>query len=317
MHSTRFTQVFLAALGLVSVAQASGIRYNARGIMVRQDDGGDDDSVIPTLLPGVPGDGDDDGDDSDVPTSSPVDSSPSSPPAPTTSSVDPPSPTTTPEEEIPTSTPVNVPTSSEQTPAEPTTSEAGNGTPTTTSQDNNPAPTTSSAPQDEPSSTSANNNDDEETSTTRSRIVSTAIETVTRTNSDGTETTMTSSTLTTSTPGTQSGDDSGGGSGMSANTRNIVIGVVVGIGGAILLGALGVVAWRIRNRKKRAEENDGLMGDYSAGYSQMDKSEPPSSAAGTVPSSAGAGAGAGRSPFQSTLENYHQPTQPVNASSNF
>lgn len=105
---------------------------------------------------------------------------------------------------------------------------------------------------------------------------------------------------------------------MSANTRNIIIGVVVGVGGAILLGALGVVAWRIRNRKKAAEENDGLMGDYTADYTQMggDKSEGPGSAGGTM-TSASATQGTGRSPFQSNLESYHQPTQPVNASSNF
>lgn len=309
MHSTRFTQVLLAALGLVSVAQASGIRYNARGIMVRQDDG-DNESLIPTILPGVPEDGDDDDGDDGAATSNLPGSSPSSPPAPTTSAVEPPPQTTTSEEETPTSTPEEEPSTTE-TPPEPSTS-AGNDAPSTTSSENDPPRSTSSP--DEPSSTSAN--EDDAPSTTRTPVVSTAIETVIRTNSDGSETTMTSSTLTTTTPDPHSGDENGGGGGgMSANTRNIVIGVVVGVGGAILLGALGVVAWRIRNRKKAAEENDGLMGDYNAGYSQMDKSEPPSSAAGTNLSSTGAGAG--RSPFQSTLENYHQPTQPVNASSNF
>lgn len=93
---------------------------------------------------------------------------------------------------------------------------------------------------------------------------------------------------------------------MSAKTRNTVIGVVVGVGGAIVLGALAVVAFRIWGRKKQAEESDGLM-DYNAS-SGVEKSEPRTS---------GGGSGSQRNPFQSTLENYHQPTGPVNASANF
>jgi hypothetical protein len=80
---------------------------------------------------------------------------------------------------------------------------------------------------------------------------------------------------------------------------------VVGVGGAIVLGALAFVAWRIWGRKKPADENDGLM-NYNTGYAPMDKSEAASSA-GPAPA---------RNPFQSTLETYHAPTQ-VNASSNF
>lgn len=102
---------------------------------------------------------------------------------------------------------------------------------------------------------------------------------------------------------------------MSAKTRNTVIGVVVGIGGFIILGALGLVAWRIWGRKKQAEEADGLMDfndtpstAYHSGYGPVEKSEP---------GSAGRDSGPRATPFQSTLENYHQPTAPVNASSNF
>lgn len=43
-------------------------------------------------------------------------------------------------------------------------------------------------------------------------------------------------------------DDSSGG-GLSAHDRNIVIGVVVGIGGALILAGLGYVAWRVWGRK--------------------------------------------------------------------
>lgn len=139
--------------------------------------------------------------------------------------------------------------------------------------------------------------------TTATPIVSTKIEVHTSTLSDGSKATLTTTTKTTSTPGLSSGD--GETSGMTSKTRNTVIGVVVGVGGAIVLGALALVAWRIWGRKKHNEENDGLM-DYDMSASGgAEKSERGSSAGG-----------AQRTPFQSTLENYHQPNQ-VNASSNF
>ena len=111
--------------------------------------------------------------------------------------------------------------------------------------------------------------------------------------------------MTTLTPGLNDESDSDT-SGMSTKTRNTIIGVVVGVGGAIVLGALALVAWRIWGRKKQAEENDGLMA-YDNGYSGAEKSEPSHSPSTSTSQ---------RNPFQSTLENYHQPTQ-VNASSNF
>jgi predicted negative regulator of RcsB-dependent stress response len=83
---------------------------------------------------------------------------------------------------------------------------------------------------------------------------------------------------------------------MSTKTRNTIIGVVVGVGGAIVLGALALVAWRIWGRKKQAEENDGLMA-YDNGYSGAEKSEPSHSPSTSTSQ---------RNPFQSTLENYHQ-----------
>lgn len=90
---------------------------------------------------------------------------------------------------------------------------------------------------------------------------------------------------------------------MSAKTKSTVIGVVVGVGGAIVLAGLFVVAWRIWGRKKNEDESDGLMGfrSGSAGH------EKPNSGTGNGPAN----------PFQSTLENYHNPARNVNASSNF
>lgn len=92
---------------------------------------------------------------------------------------------------------------------------------------------------------------------------------------------------------------------MTPQTRSTVIGVVVGIGGAIILAGLGFVAWRIWGRKKSQEEADNLMVDYN---SLSHSSEKPDT--NTV------GSASGRSPFQSTLESYHAPTQ-VNTASNF
>lgn len=90
---------------------------------------------------------------------------------------------------------------------------------------------------------------------------------------------------------------------MSTKTKNTIIGVVVGIGGALLLGALAIVAWRIWGRDKPQEENDGLVGTQF-GSARHEKIE-------------GAPGSASANPFQSTLENYHNPAKQVNASSNF
>jgi hypothetical protein len=88
---------------------------------------------------------------------------------------------------------------------------------------------------------------------------------------------------------------------MSTQTRNTVIGVAVGVGGAIVLAGLSLVAWRIWGRKKAAaDESDDLMGRGYSGHGEKE-------GASTV----------GSSPFQSTLESYHNPSRPVNASSNF
>lgn len=87
---------------------------------------------------------------------------------------------------------------------------------------------------------------------------------------------------------------------MSSKTKTTVIGVVVGIGGAILLAGLAVVAWRIWGRKKNSDEGDDLME-----YNRPDTVEKTGSSGGSS------------NPFQSTLENYHNPAKQVNASSNF
>ncbi|KAE8411251.1 hypothetical protein BDV36DRAFT_90783 [Aspergillus pseudocaelatus] len=93
-------------------------------------------------------------------------------------------------------------------------------------------------------------------------------------------------------------------SGLSSNQKKTIIGVVVGVGGAILIGALGVVAWRIHARKRNAHDNDeatDLMSGTAVGSGVREKAPSP---------------GAGGTPFKSTLDQYHNPG-PVNAASNF
>lgn len=95
-------------------------------------------------------------------------------------------------------------------------------------------------------------------------------------------------------------------SGLSATARNTIIGVTVGVGGAIILAAAGILYWRLRNKRRSQEENEELI-SYGAGFGGP----------GTAEKSETSGASAGaRSPFQSTLETYHAPTQ-TNAASNF
>ena len=94
---------------------------------------------------------------------------------------------------------------------------------------------------------------------------------------------------------------SGSSSGLSSSDKKIIIGVVVGVGGAIVLGVLGVVFWRIQ--KKRGEgygdEDADLMGGTAVGTGPREKAPSP-----------------GATPFKNTLDQYHNPG-PVNAASNF
>ncbi|KAG6200470.1 hypothetical protein E4U10_002385 [Claviceps purpurea] len=136
-------------------------------------------------------------------------------------------------------------------------------------------------------------------------VISTKVEVITQILSNGSKAVVTTTTRTTSTPAPGLSSDEGETTGMTTKTRNTVIGVVVGVGGSIVLGALALVAWRIWGRRRRGEEHDVLM-DYDLSTpGAAEKSERGSSAGGPQ-----------RTPFQSTLENYHQPTQ-ANPSSNF
>ncbi|KAL2130921.1 hypothetical protein VTI74DRAFT_5790 [Chaetomium olivicolor] len=220
----------------------------------------------------------------------------------TTTSASPPKTTSTPAEPTTSQEPTKAASS---TPVQPplTSSSSSKDAPTPSASSSAKPPATSSAGEAPPSTTegpaptSASDHPPQ-----GSTLVMTTLVIVTTTASDGSQVTLTShSVFTTATPGL-AGSSNGGGqsSGMSTQTRNTVIGVVVGVGGAIILGGLALVAWRIWGRKKHQEENDGLMDYPSVG-------EKPDTVGSTMN---------GRTPFQSTLESYHAPTQ-VNQAANF
>lgn len=58
----------------------------------------------------------------------------------------------------------------------------------------------------------------------------------------------------TTTPSLQSGGE-GGSTGLSSQAKGIIGGVVGGIGGAILLGGIALVCWRIWGKKKNSGDN--------------------------------------------------------------
>lgn len=89
---------------------------------------------------------------------------------------------------------------------------------------------------------------------------------------------------------------------MTTRTRNSIIGAVVGVGGTALLAVLFLVARKIRKRKKSSGYDPGLS-DFGSGTPPHEKTS-------------GVGNHRPVNPFQSTLENYHNPAR-VNASSNF
>lgn len=220
------------------------------------------------------------------PTGQATNTSPTTSPIPTTS---PPLTAST----VPTSSSVIItPTSSKPEPSQ-TPSNTPSPTPTPT-----PSPSLSSTPPP-PETKSSTSSSTESVKTTFSTVTSI----VTSTRPDGVQTTYTTEQVSTSTPDLASAQSSGQ-TGMSSQTRNTVIGVVVGVGGAIVLAAIAFLAFRLY-RKKQPEEGDGLMEYNNSGYAAAEKSDAGSSASQS-----------GRSPFQSTLESYHAPTQ-VNTASNF
>ncbi|KAI9055120.1 hypothetical protein LZ554_000085 [Drepanopeziza brunnea f. sp. 'monogermtubi'] len=225
-----------------------------------------------------------------------------------------PTPATT--EEPVTTTAAPAPSTPEDTPTTPTTpaSNPAASTPTSAPQ-TTPAssignPESSSGPTSPGASrTTASSTTTPRTTATSTLTTAVVINTVVVTISGSVVSSLQSSTVTSALPiatADLNNDGTTASSGMSAKTRNTIIGVVVGVGGSIILVGLGIVAFRIWGRRRNNEENDGLMSMGYVGNPGHEKTGS-TSTPGTT------------NPFQSTLENYHDPARQgnVNASSNF
>jgi len=74
------------------------------------------------------------------------------------------------------------------------------------------------------------------------------------------------------------GNSGSSGGGLSASSKQIVGGVVGGIGGAILLGGLALVAWRMWGRRRAngpRMDDDDIMGPQPHESLMTEKNEPP------------------------------------------
>lgn len=89
---------------------------------------------------------------------------------------------------------------------------------------------------------------------------------------------------------------------MSTSTKKIIGGVVGGVGGALLVGGIALVAWRMWGRKQhnRVNQDDDDMLDSQNDSIRREKAS-----------------GSGTSPFRSNLDQYHNPGGTVNTASNF
>jgi len=108
-------------------------------------------------------------------------------------------------------------------------------------------------------------------------------------------TSETQTTVETSTGLSQPSKDSGNnGGGISTSTRNTIIGVVVGVGGAIIIGALLIVGFRLRRKKSGAGFDDDIRASPSSTNPMRQQDA-----------------------FKATLDQYHKPPGTVNPSANF
>jgi hypothetical protein len=99
-------------------------------------------------------------------------------------------------------------------------------------------------------------------------------------------------------PTVQSNGDSG--SGVSESNKKVIGGVVGGVGGALLLGGIALVFWRMKKRQHKVSADDDDM-TLNTGAALGDKPQN----------------GTGASPFQANLDQYHNPGGRPNAAANF
>ncbi|KAF2198529.1 hypothetical protein GQ43DRAFT_474457 [Delitschia confertaspora ATCC 74209] len=241
------------------------------------------------------------------PSPSATPSEPQSTPAPTPTPT--PTPSPTPSQEEPSQTPTPTPESTPEPSSNPSTP-----SPTPDSSSDSPSSPAPSSPKSTPASSPVSTPKPKSSPIIiiTTPLVTSSVEqyltTITIT-SNGQSKVLTSSgsrtverttgqAIITSTPQNSGSNNGGSGGGLSSKSKSIIGGVVGGVGGAILLGGIALVCWRIWGRKKRISEDDA---DLMAGTG---------SALGDKPHNA-------NSPFQSNLEQYHNPGGRPNAAANF
>ncbi|KAI0021347.1 hypothetical protein F4780DRAFT_285458 [Xylariomycetidae sp. FL0641] len=308
MYSTRLLSILMLALSILISTRAAW--FDGRQIQGRQDlvsvgvgaaDSTTSDASAETTT-SEPSEtttesADTTTEDTSTPTTTPEETSEDTPtPTPT------PDTTTTPDEPSTTETP----STTEDTATTPTdTATTGPITsPPTTTTDGSSQPTSDAG--DSSSEDSSSDGSSSKKTTTHKPTTSTTIVLTTITQ-DGHTTVSSSASAVTYTPGLNADGSADETSGLSQDKKNIIIGVTVGVGGAIVLAVLGLLVWRLRSKKRNQEENEELVsyGNGFGGPGTAEKSE-----------ASGPSATTSRSPFQSTLESYHAPTR-ANAASNF
>jgi hypothetical protein len=94
--------------------------------------------------------------------------------------------------------------------------------------------------------------------------------------------------------------NNGNDSGLSDSNKKVIGGVVGGVGGALLLGGIALVFWRMKKRQSKVTADDDDL-NLNTGAALGDKPQN----------------GTGASPFQSNLDQYHNPGARPNAAANF
>ncbi|KAH8730116.1 hypothetical protein GQ44DRAFT_736921 [Phaeosphaeriaceae sp. PMI808] len=223
-------------------------------------------------------------------------------PNPPTSSVAPPSsrqPTSTPTPSTPINTPTPPPSS---TPAPSTPPPSTPGPASRTQRSSADAPPSSNPVSEAPRSTAI---------VRTSHLVSTSLQTFTTiftTEINGAPTEVTSTgtnsipvttgqAVVTDPPTSRANDGDNGG--LSDDNKKVIGGVVGGVGGALLLGGIALVFWRMKKRQSKVTVDDDDL-TLNTGAALGDKTN-----------------GTGASPFQSNLEQYHNPGGRPNAAANF
>ncbi|CAJ2504293.1 Uu.00g116870.m01.CDS01 [Anthostomella pinea] len=305
MYSKWSVQLLMVVLSIIVASRATWFNPAPSDLVVRQDVSvtaaiQDDSTTSPadTTADATP--------TSDDATSTPEETTPATTANPTTADD---SPTT--ETSAADATPTTPTTDATTTTPENTTPTDANTTPTTGATTTLPPTTgggttgtTSSASSKETSSGNDDSSSSKSSKTTASPVTFTSIAVITTTNDAGQTVTSSSATAIVSTPALSGSDSSKDNQGISQGTKNTIIGVCVGVGLAIVIAVGGLLFWRLRSKRRSQEENEELVsyGNGFGGPGTAEKSEtsaPPN-----------------RSPFQSTLESYHAPTQ-TNAASNF